>query len=124
MSSSSFVGGPHISFRDDDVVSSEAISKYENLRVESLLQLGLALKNFPSDAERAEFARLFDRARSILEIDDTELAGMLKVSRPTIGRWARGDSAPHPLGRGSVLQILADLSQEKIKRHIGYRRSA
>ncbi len=37
---------------------------------------------------------------------EAELARHLKVSVPTIGRWAKGESAPHPLGREVILAAL------------------
>jgi hypothetical protein len=102
----------------------DLISNHERLRVMILEQLGAALRGFPVDAKRAEFSRLFDHAQTVLEIDDTELARMLRVSRPTIGRWARGDSAPHPIGRGPVLQNLAELTEAKLKHHTSHRKVA
>lgn len=98
------------------------LSEHERLRVVTLQRLAEALRNFPVEAERAEFSRLFDRAQSVLEVDDTELARTLRVSRPTIGRWARGDSAPHPIGRGSVLLSLAEFAEAKLKHHMRYRK--
>jgi len=98
------------------------LSEHERLRVLTLRHLLEALKGFPFEAERAEFSRLFDRAQSVLEVDDTELARALKVSRPTIGRWARGDSAPHPIGRRPVLMTLAELAEAKLKQHTSHRK--
>jgi hypothetical protein len=89
-------------------------------RVATLESLATTLKTFPFEAERSEFSRLFDRAQLILEIDDLELARILRVSRPTIGRWTRGDSAPHPIGRKSVLVTLAKLAEVKLRVHTSH----
>jgi transcriptional regulator with XRE-family HTH domain len=97
-------------------------SEYEKIRVLALGQLRDALRSFRFEAERVEFSRLFDRAQSILELDDTELARTLRVSRPTIGRWARGESAPHPLGRRPVFYVLADIAEAKLKRHASHQK--
>ena len=96
----------------------EHFLKHEQLRVKTLTELVRVLQALPANAERSEFSRIFDRAKSVLEIDDIDLARRLMVSRPTIGRWARGDSAPHPLGRKPVLQSLAMLTEAKLKHHI------
>lgn len=101
----------------------DMLSKHEQLRVMTLERLVEALRDFPFEADRAEFSRLFDRAQSVLEVDDTELARTLRVSRPTIGRWARGDSAPHPIGRGAVLLSLAEFAEAKLKHYTRYRKS-
>ena len=98
-------------------LSEEHILEYEKLRVRTLAELAKALRTLPAKAERSEFSRIFDRAQLVLEIDDVDLARTLRVSRPTIGRWARGDSAPHPLGRKPVLQSLAMLTEAKLKHH-------
>lgn len=99
-----------------------ALPRHERCRVLTLQRLVQALQSFPAEAERQEFSRLFFHAQSVLEIDDTELASALRVSIPTIGRWASGQSAPHPFGRGPVLLFLADLAESKLKRHPGYSR--
>jgi len=100
----------------------DPLSNHEQLRVKTLRQLVAVLRGFPVEAERAEFSRLFDRAQSVLEVDDTELSRTLRVSRPTIGRWARGDSAPHPIGRGPVLLSLAELAKMKLKLYTSHRK--
>jgi len=105
-----------IRLRDD------LLSDHETLRVTTLQELVAVLRGFPIETERAEFSRLFDHAQSVLEIDDIELARTLRVSRPTIGRWARGDSAPHPLGRRPVLTCLAEFAEAKLKHHTSHRK--
>jgi hypothetical protein len=92
----------------------------ERLRVTSLESLVAALRGFPFEADRSEFSRLFDHAQLVLEIDDLELARILRVSRPTIGRWTRGESAPHPIGRGSVFATLAKLAEVKLRVHTSH----
>jgi len=37
---------------------------------------------------------------------EDELCRDLKISRPTLVRWTEGKSAPHPIGRPSVIQYL------------------
>jgi hypothetical protein len=112
------VGTPSSNHTPEDVFSS-----HERLRVTILQSLVAALQNFLFEAERAEFSRLFDRAQLVLEVDDTELARVLRVSRPTSGRWARGDSAPHPIGRRPVLLSLAELAEAKLQYHTNHQRA-
>jgi transcriptional regulator with XRE-family HTH domain len=98
-------------------VSVPPLNTLEQARIQDLESLIAGLQNFSFEAERSEFSRLFDRAQRVLEIDDLELARMLRVSRPTIGRWARGESAPHPLGRKPVFVMLAKVAQAKLRVH-------
>ena len=102
----------------------DVLFDHERSRVTALSELVKILRSFPRDADRAQFSRLFDNARSVLELDDIELARAFRVSRPTIGRWARGDSAPHALGREPVFQLLAEISEAKLKHHPTHRKHA
>lgn len=61
------------------------------------------------------FCRVFDRTQRQLRLDDNELAKILQVSRPTVGRWARGVTAPHPIGRRPVLEYLAKRVESSIR---------
>jgi transcriptional regulator with XRE-family HTH domain len=67
--------------------------------------------------DRTDFGPLVAEAQRVLGVDDAELARRLGVSRPTIGRWARRETAPHPLGRNSVLMELASWTSEKLRIH-------
>jgi transcriptional regulator with XRE-family HTH domain len=68
-------------------------------------------------SDRANFAALVLDAQRIFEVDDQEFARRLGVSRPTIGRWVRAETAPHPIGRHGVLLELANWANEKLKFH-------
>ena len=74
------------------------------VRATSLRSLIDAMKAFSEDDSREQFTVLFARAARVLEVDDVSLARALRVSRPTISRWAAGKSAPHRLGRKPSLR--------------------
>jgi hypothetical protein len=97
----------------------DPFSEQERTRTASLAILIDLLRGFREDATRKDFSNLFSRAQLVLELDDPALAQMFRVSRPTIGRWARGDSAPHPIGRKAVLESLVDVARAKLKHHKG-----
>ena len=82
---------------------------------EVLRDLIQRLKDAPTDDDKA-FANLFALATEILKRSDAELAEELSVVRPTIGRWARGESRPHPLGRKSVFRVLQKLAEDHLRR--------
>lgn len=73
------------------------------------------LLSFPENGQRDEFCRLFAMSRKALEVEDDALRVLLKVSRPTVGRWARGDSAPHRFIRKPVLDALANEVDKKLR---------
>lgn len=94
--------------------------QHEKARVASLTALIAELKAPPAKGgavDKDDFARLFHKAQRILELDDTEVARALQISRPTVGRWARGESAPHALGRKPALQWLAKQAGHKLLAH-------
>jgi hypothetical protein len=86
-------------------------------RSESLHELIATLREFPDDGERSAFGDLFGTAQVTLELDDAELSKLLKVSRPTIGRWVRGESSPHPIGRKPIFVALAKVAKAKLSHY-------
>ncbi len=88
----------------------------ETARVASLTWLIAELKAGGA-VDKDAFARLFHKAQRVLELDDTEVARALQISRPTVGRWARGESAPHALGRKPALMWLAKQAGHKLLAH-------
>jgi len=98
----------------------ESFHELETSRATALRLIAAALRDFPMDAERSRFSSLFQRSQKVLEMDDTELSALLHVARPTIGRWARGDSAPHPIMREAVFNTLSRHAEIKLKYHSRY----
>ncbi len=79
-----------------------------------LLNTGSAtLYEYGHEALYAQFLRA---AQSALDASDVELARFFQVSHPTIGRWTRGYSAPHPLARKAVVKGLAIFAAERAPR--------
>ena len=66
----------------------------------------------------SEFANLIELSRSALGLDDMEMSRLLRVSRPTIGRWIRRDASPHRIGRKAICEVLAKtaVAQAKARR--------
>jgi hypothetical protein len=96
-------------------VAAPQVAHRQNPRITDLENLIAELKRAPSDGSRQEFAALFDKAQRALEATDLELSLLFEVSRPTIGRWARGDAAPHRLGRRPLFDDLIRLARTKIR---------
>jgi hypothetical protein len=68
-----------------------------------------------STEEDFDFPSLLKCAQQLLCVDDLEVSRILKVSRPTISRWIRGVSAPHPLARKAIFDVLAKKARAKAK---------
>lgn len=68
-----------------------------------------------SNPDEADFGRVFHHAQSVLGKKDTELSKLFKVSRPTIGRWARSVTAPHPFLRKAVYEALLAEAKQTLK---------
>ncbi|MDP2345304.1 MAG: hypothetical protein Q8O67_30450 [Deltaproteobacteria bacterium] len=97
-------------------VAATAEETQELARVASLTSLIAALKA-PGERTREQFSALFAKAQRVFELDDIEVARALHISRPTVGRWARGESAPHTLGRKPALLWLARQGAHKLTQH-------
>jgi hypothetical protein len=95
-----------------------ALPEHDRARSATLQSLVVLLKDFSNDAPREEFTRVFALSQKVLELDDSALARMFRVSRPTVGRWARGESAPHPIGRRPVFDSFIDIAKAKLKYHV------
>jgi DNA-binding transcriptional regulator YiaG len=63
---------------------------------------------------RVSFSDAFGLAQKVLSLSDNDLAKIYQVSRSTIARWATYRTAPHRLGRVSVLKYLLEQTEEKI----------
>lgn len=55
---------------------------------------------------RQHFCQQFANAQSQLRMTDLELAQLFQVSLPTIGRWRKGEAAPHPVCHELILEAL------------------
>ena len=90
----------------------------EQTRVGALQYLIARLEQAERDeVDREQFGKLFSLSTQILELDQETVAQKFKISRPTISRWETGKSAPHPLGRKPVFQLLTKLAKERLRRH-------
>jgi len=105
---------PHGAFVD----IAELVALVERARAqmtEALDELVTKLAAASSSDADVDFAGLVNAAQRLLAMDDGDMARLLKVSRPTIGRWVRGVSAPHALGRGAIFDALSGQARIRIK---------
>src|SRR6266436_9939850 len=95
-----------------------ALSEAEPRRVEVLRKLIKALRGFVADPQDDRvFSALLTQSQSVLELEDDELGDILKVSRTTVGRWARGVTAPHAVMQDSVFSSIAKIAESRLKQH-------
>jgi hypothetical protein len=62
---------------------------------------------------RRVFALEFKRCCELLNLSDVEIAKTLQISRPTVGRWRRGEATPHDVGKVPVLKFMWNKLDEK-----------
>jgi ribosome-binding protein aMBF1 (putative translation factor) len=79
------------------------------------------LRAFESDIRRADikanadFQRIIQGARSLLELPDQEIAMALFVSRPTVNRWINGRNLPYLVVRKHAVEWIRQQLSVKIK---------
>lgn len=81
----------------------------------ALEELIAKLEDAAATDEEIQFGGLVKAAQQLLELDDTDMARTLNVARPTIGRWIRGVSSPHPLTRKAICDALIRKARGKIR---------
>jgi ribosome-binding protein aMBF1 (putative translation factor) len=96
-------------------------SDYGELRLRAFETLVAEMERAAAGTTGEEFSRLFDHAQKILGLSDLELSRLLKVSRPTIGRWTRGDTSPHAVMARAVFDVLSTTAKKELRRlrHLG-----
>lgn len=102
----------------------KAVERNESARKDALQQLVDELRQVAQqlkqagrfDVHAADFSELILSSQRLLEMSDAQMASLLKVARPTIGRWSRGESTPARLMASTVLLTIADEARERIRR--------
>lgn len=96
----------------------DRLTEAESARVASLEELKAVLTDAADrDVKRDEFRDLFALSIRVLELDHDSAAKLFKTSRPTISRWAAGQSAPHHLGRPAVFRMLRKVANDRLRQH-------
>jgi hypothetical protein len=90
----------------NDTTFDRAVDDFDRQRSEMLATLIEELGNAALDPEKAEFGRIVGHAQKLLGKKDMEMSLLFKVSRPTIGRWTRNVTAPHPMLRRAAFDAL------------------
>jgi len=114
MTQANYTRQPHGAFVDIAALVS-LVERARTQMTEALDELIAKLAAASSTDADVDFGGLVLAAQRLLAMDDGDMARMLKVSRPTIGRWIRGSSSPHPLGRGAIFEVLSGQARIRIK---------
>lgn len=93
----------------------ELVERVRAQIIPALEELIAKLEAAAATDEEIEFGGLVRAAQQLLELDDTDMARILNVSRPTIGRWIRGTSSPHPLMRRAICGALIKDARAKLR---------
>jgi hypothetical protein len=92
-------------FKGNDAFDRE-VEAFQSSRTAVFTALIEELVPAVANPDNADFARVFRHAQSVLGKSDLQLSHLFKVSRPTVGRWSRGVTAPHPLLQKAVYETL------------------
>ena len=84
----------------------QAVADFDRDRLSIYESLLSELLTARRDSEATDFCGLFKRAQTVLGRSDLHMSHLFKVSRPTINRWSRGVTQPHPLLRQAVFDTL------------------
>ena len=93
----------------------KAVVEFDRDRLSIYEALLGELLNARRETESADFAGLFRRVQSVLGRSDLHMSRLFKVSRPTVNRWNRGVTKPHPLLRQAVFDTLLAEVKDALK---------
>lgn len=102
-------------FKGEDAFDRE-VEAFQSSRTAVFTTLVEELVPAVASPEKTDFARVFRHAQSVLGKSDLQLSHLFKVSRPTIGRWSRGVTAPHPLLRKAVYETLLSEAKHALRK--------
>jgi hypothetical protein len=91
---------------DNDSKFDREVDDFERRRHEMLATLIEELGTAALEPETADFGRMIRHAQKLLLKSDLQMSQLFKVSRPTIGRWKRDVTAPHPMLRRAAYDSL------------------
>ncbi|MDE2403409.1 MAG: hypothetical protein KGM17_01675 [Sphingomonadales bacterium] len=100
---------------DDCQSLEESAIELESRRREMYRALAAKLCSASADPESVDFGAVFRLSQKVLERTDLDMSRMFKVSRPTISRWTRGITAPHPVMRRAMFDLLQAQLRERLK---------
>lgn len=93
-----------------------AVLDFDRQRLEVFAGLVTELEAATGGTSDEEFGRIFAHAQTVLAQSDLEFARLLKVSRTTIGRWARGLNTPHAVMAEAVFKVLSGVANTELRR--------
>jgi hypothetical protein len=93
----------------------EVIDMVKDITAKELESLRSA-RSQHSEMTRQEFQQQF--ASLAVGYSDLTLAKFFQVQKPCIGRWREGVSAPHPIGRGPIIEALTKTCRGCNKRRL------
>lgn len=99
----------------NEAIFDRDVDEFERQRQAILAKLIEELGTAILDPEAAEFSRIFRHAQKVLGKSDLDMSMLFKVSRPTIGRWVRGVTAPHPMLRKAAYDSLLVEAKRTLK---------
>jgi ribosome-binding protein aMBF1 (putative translation factor) len=98
------------------LIDDAAVSSFDRQRLAIFEALVAELEGPARLTGSDRFAQVIAHARRVLGLSDAQLADLLKVSRPTINRWSRGETTPHAVMAEAVFSVLATTAKTELRR--------
>jgi hypothetical protein len=98
-------------FKGDD-----AFEAFQTTRAAAFTALIEELVPAIADPAKADFARALGHAKVVLGKDELHFSRLFKVSRPTVNRWLRGVTSPHPLLQKAVYETLLTETKQALRK--------
>jgi hypothetical protein len=92
-----------------------AVQDFDRQRHAVFEGLARELQQASADPAAAEFGKVLSHAQKVLGKSDLQISQLFKVSRPTVNRWTRGVTAPHPMLRKAIFDSLLGELRQAIK---------
>lgn len=99
-----------------ELFKGDAFEAFQSTRTAAFTALIEELVPAIADPAKADFARVFGHAKMVLGKDELHLSRLFKVSRPTVNRWLRGVTSPHPLLQKAVYETLFAETKQALRK--------
>ena len=104
----------------EEIISGEAfdreIEDFDRKRHIVFEGLARELQQAAASPADTDFGKVVSHAQKVLGMSDIQMSVLFRVSRPTVNRWARGATAPHPMLRKAVFDSLLSEVRQALKK--------
>lgn len=100
---------------EEDALGDHSEAALSEARHRQLSRLLDRLECYDPESSKAEFGALLNECQAKLELEDSDFARLFRVSRPTVNRWVRAETAPHSIARRPVVASLVSITKRRLR---------